>query len=70
MRIPIKRWFGVLFAAECIWTGGLVFIGYHFGRLVQHIEASLRWVSLGGAAIFLIILLFYLTRRQLDPKRD
>lgn len=70
MRIPIKRWFGVLFMAECIWTGSLVLIGYHFGRLVQTLQTSLRWVSLGGAALFLIILLFYLTRRQLEPDRD
>jgi membrane protein DedA with SNARE-associated domain len=70
MRIPVKRWFGVLFGAECIWTGSLVFIGYHFGRLILNIQNGLRWVSLGGAAIFLIILLFYLIRRQSDPNVD
>lgn len=70
MRIPLKRWFAILFGAECIWTGSLVFVGYHFGRLVQGIEASLRWVSLGGAALFLIILLVYLGRRQLALNED
>jgi membrane protein DedA with SNARE-associated domain len=69
-RVPFKRWFGPLFAAECLWTGSLVLAGYYFGYLVQRIEADLRWVSLGGAAIFLVALVFYLSRRRMDLESE
>ena len=39
-RVPFKRWFGVLFTAECIWTGSLVLIGYYFGYLIQKVETK------------------------------
>jgi len=66
-RVPMKRWFGALFTAECIWTGGLVLAGYYFGTLAQKIESNLQWVSLGGTAIFLVILVSYLTHRKPEP---
>jgi membrane protein DedA with SNARE-associated domain len=65
-RVPFKRWFGVLFAAECIWTGSLVLVGYYFGYLIQRIETNLRWLSLGGAVIFIAIVGIYLSRRRSD----
>jgi membrane protein DedA with SNARE-associated domain len=65
-RVPIKRWFGALFTAECIWTGGLVLAGYYFGTLAQRIETNLRWISLGGTAIFLVIVMIYITHRKSD----
>ena len=40
-RVPFKRWFGILFTAECIWTGSLVLIGYYFGYLIQRVENNL-----------------------------
>jgi len=69
-RIPMKRWFGVLFAAECIWTGGLVLAGYYFGYLVQGIGSNLRWVSLGGTTVFLVIAIIYLTHRKSDLETE
>ena len=63
-RVPFKHWFGVVFAAECIWTGGLVVVGYYFGHALQSIESDLRWISMGGSLIFAAILAFYLSRRK------
>jgi len=63
-RVPFKRWFGVLFTAECIWTGTLVTVGYYYGYLTQRIETHLRWVSVGGAIIFLIAIGIYLSHRK------
>jgi membrane protein DedA with SNARE-associated domain len=63
-RVPFKRWFGVLFTAECIWTGSLVLVGYYFGYLIQRIETNLRWISLGGGLILLIAAIFYLSHRK------
>lgn len=61
-RVPFKRWFGVLFGAECIWTGSLVLAGYYLGALTQRIEANLRWVSLAGALILVVIAIAYISR--------
>ena len=62
VRVPLKRWFGVLFAAECIWTGALVILGYYFGNLTQQIETNLRWVSLAGALVFAAVVIIYISR--------
>jgi len=67
-RVPFKRWFGVLFAAECLWTGSLVLVGYYFGYLTQQIETDLRWLSLGGGFLFIIIVGLYLSHRRADSE--
>jgi membrane protein DedA with SNARE-associated domain len=69
-RVPFKRWFGVLFAAECIWTGGLVLAGYYFGYMIQRIETNLRWVSVGGGVIFIAIVIYYLSHHQPKLEQD
>jgi membrane protein DedA with SNARE-associated domain len=69
-RVPFKRWFGVLFAAECIWTGSLVLTGYYFGTLVQRIETNLRWISIGGALIFVAIVLVYFSRFRQKMEKE
>ena len=63
-RVPFKRWFGVLFTAECIWTGSLVLIGYYFGYLIQKVETNLRWVAVGGAVVVVVAAIYYLTHRK------
>lgn len=69
-RVPMKRWFGVLFTAECIWTGGLVLAGYYFGYLTQSIESHLRWISIGGMGIFLALVIIYLTHRKSNLENE
>ena len=67
-RVPIKRWFGPRLAAECIWTGGLVLIGYYFGNMIQRIEASLGWISLGGIIVVVGFILYYVIHHR--PKLE
>jgi len=67
-RVPMKRWFGVLFAAEGLWTGTLVLIGYYFGYMIQRIETNLRWVSLGGTVVIVALILFYIYHHR--PKLE
>ena len=69
-HVPFKRWFGVLFMAECIWTGSLVLTGYYFGTLVQRIETNLRWISIGGALIFVAIVLVYVSRFRQNMEKE
>jgi membrane protein DedA with SNARE-associated domain len=69
-RVPFKRWFGVLFTAECIWTGGLVVVGYYFGYMIQRIETNLRWISLAGAVIAVVLVVIYLLRHRPNLESD
>jgi membrane protein DedA with SNARE-associated domain len=69
-RVPFKRWFGVLFAGECLWTGGLVLAGYYFGYMIQRIETNLRWVSVGGGVIFIAIVIYYLSHHRPKLEQD
>ncbi len=69
-RVPFKRWFGVLFGAECIWTGSLVLIGYYFGAFTQRIEANLRWISLAGAVIVAAVAITYLSRLRQRMEKE
>ena len=63
-KISWRRWFGPLFLAECMWTGSLVLVGHYFGQYVLTLERGLEWVSLGGAAVFVILLIAYVARRR------
>jgi membrane protein DedA with SNARE-associated domain len=69
-RVPMKRWFGVLFAAECLWTGGLVLVGYYFGYAIQSIEADLRWISLGGTVVVIGLILYYIHHHRPKLKQE
>ena len=69
-RVPFKRWFGILFTAECIWTGSLVLIGYYFGYLIQRVENHLRWVAVGGAVVVAFAAIYYLTHRKSDLESE
>lgn len=69
-RVPFKRWFGVLFTAECIWTGSLVIVGYYFGYMIQRIETNLRWISLAGAVISIVLVVVYLSRHRPDLEKE
>ena len=69
-RVPFKRWFGVLFAAECLWTGALVLLGYYFGSMIQHVETNLRWMSVGGGVIFVAIVIYYLFHHRPKLEQD
>jgi membrane protein DedA with SNARE-associated domain len=63
-RVPCRRWFGFLFLAECLWTGTLVVVGHSFGQYVQTLERDLEWISLGGAALFVVGIIVYIAYRH------
>jgi membrane protein DedA with SNARE-associated domain len=69
-RVPFKRWFGVLFTAECIWTGSLVVIGYYFGYMIQRVETNLRWLSLAGVVISIVFALIYISRHRPNLEKE
>lgn len=69
-RVPIKRWFATLAAAEFLWTGGLVLIGYYFGFMVQRVETNLRWISLGGIVVVLGLVIYLIAYYRPKLEQD
>lgn len=58
LRIPRKRWFPPLMAADVLWTGLLLFVGYYTTELLKRLELGLKVVVL-TIPIFLIVMLIY-----------
>lgn len=61
-RVPLRRWFYVLIIGETIWTGSLVTLGFFFGKYVQQLERGVEAFSLIGALLFIVFLVYYVSR--------
>ncbi len=66
-RIPWKRWFGILAGAECLWTGGLVLLGFFFGKYIQSMRIGLQILAIIGFIIFAFLGYRWLTRHKPNP---
>jgi membrane protein DedA with SNARE-associated domain len=60
-RVPLRRWLWVLLISETIWTGSLVYLGFHFGQYVQRLERGVEMVALVGALLFIVLLIVYIS---------
>lgn len=58
LRIPWKRWFPALIAAETLWTGSLVLIGYYTTEAIKRVEVWVEYVALGISVLFVLGVLF------------
>jgi membrane protein DedA with SNARE-associated domain len=61
-RVPLRRWAPGLIGAEIVWTGLLVFLGFHFGNFVQTLERGVEWVVLVSTLTCVALLIVYLSR--------
>jgi len=66
-RIPLKRWFLVLAGAESIWTGGLVLMGFYFGRYLQTMQIGLQILAVAGFIFFAFVGYRWLMRHRPNP---
>lgn len=70
-RVPIRRWFPFLLFGETIWTGSLVVMGFYFGQHVRRLERGIELIALGGALLFVVVLLAWLARyRKKAEKKE
>ncbi|MCB0116912.1 MAG: hypothetical protein KDD84_22590, partial [Caldilineaceae bacterium] len=63
LKIPWRRWFVPVLLAEMIWTGALVYLGFHAVQWIAQIEQGLQIVALVGGILFVLIV-FHLIRQQ------
>jgi len=57
------RSFSAIVVAEFIWTGTLVFVGYHFSQWLPHMEQNLQIIAVVGALLFMLLLLRFIKKR-------
>lgn len=57
LRLPLRRWFPALIAAETIWTGSLVLIGYYATEAVKRVEQGVEYAVLAASIIFVAFLI-------------
>lgn len=61
-RLPWRRWFPPVLAAETLWSGGLVLLGYYAGETFRQIEKGFHYVALFFATAILLLLIWWLHR--------
>ncbi len=57
LRVPWKRWFPALIAAETLWTGSLVLIGYYTTEALKRVEQRIEYIALAASIIFVIVVI-------------
>ncbi len=57
-RVPWRRWFGTIFAAELLWTGGLVVAGYYLSQYLRQLELGFQ-IAAGIALIAALLALIH-----------
>lgn len=70
LRLPLKRWLPPFVAAETVWTGSLVLIGYYTVAAIKRVERGVEYLIL----FLTILLVLFLIRtgrrlvREWDPE--
>lgn len=70
VRVPIRRWFGMLLLGETLWTGTLVILGFYFGKYVQRLERGVEVVAVIGGFLFVSLLIGYLARIRKNSTKE
>ncbi len=72
LRIPWKRWFPSLIAAETLWTGSLVLIGYFTTEAIKRVAQWVEYVALGISLLFVLAVILEGRRliRQWDRDQE
>ncbi|HEX7555378.1 MAG TPA: VTT domain-containing protein [Leptolinea sp.] len=61
-KVPMKKWLPTLLIGEMIWTGVLVFIGYHGTVMLSSISRGIEYVLLGASIIFLVVMVYFIRK--------
>jgi membrane protein DedA with SNARE-associated domain len=59
VKAPWRRWFPALLAAETLWTGSLVLIGYFTTETLIRLEQGVELIVLAGSVLFLSLMFWF-----------
>jgi membrane protein DedA with SNARE-associated domain len=68
LRIPWRRWFPALIAAETLWTGSLILIGYYTTEALKRVEQGVEYAVLVASIAFVVFVI--LAGRRLIKQWD
>ena len=57
-RVPVRRWFPIVFAGEMFWTTLLVLIGFYATEAIKRVEVGLHYLALGGFVVLVVLIIF------------
>ena len=66
-RVPLRRWFPIVFLVELIWVTGLTFIGFRAAAVARQVELGLHYLPLLGGLVLLVLVL--VVSRRLKQRR-
>jgi membrane protein DedA with SNARE-associated domain len=69
-RVPWRRWLPVLLLGECLWTGGLVLIGFYLGQYIKQLEQGMQIIAVIGTLIFVVIGIWLIKRVSSSSQLD
>lgn len=69
-RVQWRRWLPPLVAAEVIWTGTLVLIGYHAVEAAGRARSAAHYLSLAAAVVAALVGLWWLRRAWLAREAE
>ena len=65
-----RNWFPYVFAAEMIWTGSLVLIGFYTTEAIKRVEQGMEYMVIGGTVAFMVFMLIMGRRILRDSAID
>lgn len=68
-RLPLRRWFPVVFLAGIGWSTLLALIGFYAVEAVEQVQVGLHYMAMVGLAV-LFALIIYLIRRGMRSTRS
>jgi membrane protein DedA with SNARE-associated domain len=69
-RVPWRRWLPVLLFGECLWTGGLVLIGFYLGHYIKQLEQGMQIIAVIGTLIFVVTAIWLIKRVSSSSQLD
>lgn len=61
-RVPLKKWFPVIFFANLLVTGGFVLVGYYTAINIMKLDHWIRYLALGFSFVFVVLIGIYIQR--------
>ncbi|MGC8668148.1 MAG: DedA family protein [Chthonomonadales bacterium] len=73
-RVSYRRWLPYGIAAEALWTGTLVTLGYTLSAYIQRLTHGIQILAAASAAVFvpvmLVLVIRYASERSIQPEED
>jgi len=67
-RVPVRKWFPVVFVVETLWSILLVWVGFHTAAYIQDFRQTLHVVGLGLLVLVVLFVAMRFLRKRIDAQ--